>query len=234
MRIEKINENQIKCTLNRSDLASHQVKLSELAYGTEKAQSLFHEMMEQANLQFGFDAADLPLMIEAIPISMDCIILMVTKVEDPDAVDVVRSGLATLKYVSSDTNASASIDLDEQLEQLSKIIGLSGTAKKALADKKSESVSMFSFGSMEHVLALASKISELIKGDSALYKCQENGRYYLKISRGSADSQVYRHICSLAAEYGKQESLNGERSAYIDEHFDKILGSKAIESLAYV
>ena len=37
MKIEKINENQIRCTLTRQDLEDHQIRLSELAYGTEKA-----------------------------------------------------------------------------------------------------------------------------------------------------------------------------------------------------
>ena len=34
MRIEKLNDNQIRCTLTRDDLANRQIKLSELAYGT--------------------------------------------------------------------------------------------------------------------------------------------------------------------------------------------------------
>ena len=42
MKIEKINDNQIRCTLTRADLADRQLKLSELAYGSEKAKSLFH------------------------------------------------------------------------------------------------------------------------------------------------------------------------------------------------
>ena len=36
MKIEKINENQIRCTLTKEDLDSHQIRISELAYGTEK------------------------------------------------------------------------------------------------------------------------------------------------------------------------------------------------------
>ena len=35
MKIEKLNENQIRCTLTRADLAERQLQLSELAYGTE-------------------------------------------------------------------------------------------------------------------------------------------------------------------------------------------------------
>ena len=37
MKIEKVNDNQIRCTLTKEDLADRQLKLSELAYGTEKA-----------------------------------------------------------------------------------------------------------------------------------------------------------------------------------------------------
>lgn len=87
MKIEKINENQIKCTLNKHDLASRQIKASELAYGSEKAKLLFKDMMRQASVEFGFYAEDLPLMIEAIPIPGESIILIITKVEDPEELD---------------------------------------------------------------------------------------------------------------------------------------------------
>lgn len=87
MKIEKVNENQIRCTLTREDLAARQLKLSELAYGTEKAKSLFREMMQQAAYECGFEAEDIPLMIEAIPLSADTIILIITKVEYPEELD---------------------------------------------------------------------------------------------------------------------------------------------------
>ena len=69
MKIEKLSENQIRCTLNKSDLAARQLKISELAYGSEKAKKLFQDMMQQASYEFGFEAEDIPLMIEAIPVS---------------------------------------------------------------------------------------------------------------------------------------------------------------------
>lgn len=81
MRIEKINENQIRCILSEKDLADRQMKLSELAYGSEKARGLFQDMIEQANDEFGFEADDIPLMIEALPLSGDNIILQITKVD---------------------------------------------------------------------------------------------------------------------------------------------------------
>src|SRR5574344_1937372 len=94
MKIEKVNENQIRCTLTREDLAARELKISELAYGTEKAKSLFRDMMQQASYQFGFEAEDIPLMIEAIPLSGDTIVLIITKVEDPEELDTRFSKFA--------------------------------------------------------------------------------------------------------------------------------------------
>ncbi len=94
MKIEKVNDHQIRCTLTRADLADRQLKLSELAYGTEKAKNLFRDMIQQASLNFGFEAEDIPLMIEAIPLNSDCIVLIITKVEDPEELDTRFSRFA--------------------------------------------------------------------------------------------------------------------------------------------
>ncbi|MBR6908876.1 MAG: adaptor protein MecA, partial [Lachnospiraceae bacterium] len=40
MKIERISENQIKCTLTKEDLFARQLKVSELAYGSEKVKEL--------------------------------------------------------------------------------------------------------------------------------------------------------------------------------------------------
>ncbi|MBP3577757.1 MAG: adaptor protein MecA, partial [Lachnospiraceae bacterium] len=41
MKIEKISDTQIRCTLSRQDLAERDLKISELAYGSDKAKDLF-------------------------------------------------------------------------------------------------------------------------------------------------------------------------------------------------
>ena len=94
MKIEKVNDHQIRCTLTKADLADRELKISELAYGTEKAKNLFRDMMQQASLKFGFEAEDIPLMIEAIPLNSDCIVLIITKVEDPEELDTRFSKFA--------------------------------------------------------------------------------------------------------------------------------------------
>ncbi|MBR5116176.1 MAG: adaptor protein MecA [Lachnospiraceae bacterium] len=87
MKIERINDRQIKCTLTREDLDDRGVRLSEFAYGSKKARALFQDMMKQASYEVGFEADDYPLMIEAVPMGAECLVLIVTQVDDPEELD---------------------------------------------------------------------------------------------------------------------------------------------------
>lgn len=111
MKIEKISDNQIRCTLSKEDLTDRELRISELAYGTEKAKSLFRDMMQQASYEFGFEADDIPLMIEAIPISSECLILVITKVENPDELDTRFS-----KFSENQDNEMEDFDYDSNEE----------------------------------------------------------------------------------------------------------------------
>ena len=153
MKIEKINDNQIRCTLTRQDLADREIKLSELAYGTEKAKLLFRDMMQQAAYEFGFEANDIPLMIEAIPISSDSVILIVTKVEDPEELDTRFS-----RFSDPDPE-----DLYED--------AMSGSVQNAAAAGADDILGLFRKIQEEHKKALGSlKDAEEIKAEKYTYK----------------------------------------------------------------
>jgi adapter protein MecA 1/2 len=120
MKIEKVNDHQIRCTLTKADLADRELKISELAYGTEKAKSLFRDMMQQASYEFGFDADDIPLMIEAIPLNSECIVLVITKVEDPEELDTRFSKFApSVHDEDSEEYHEFGTTLDNMLQSLS-------------------------------------------------------------------------------------------------------------------
>ena len=124
MKIEKINENKIRCILTRDDLEVRHIKLSEIAYGSEKARSLFRDMMEQASHQFGFEADNIPLMIEAIPMPNECIILDITKVSDPEELD---TRFSRFSQGGGDTQEDASREFlpdgaDEVLDLFQKLL----------------------------------------------------------------------------------------------------------------
>ncbi len=156
MKIEKISDNQIRCTLTRADLADRELKISELAYGSEKAKSLFHDMIQQAAHEFGFEADDAPLMIEAIPTSSDCIVLIITKVDNPEELDARFSKFAP--SLSENTNNKMQNVLDK-LEGAEHFLDLLDKVKEAVAKQpesmdteETENVSENTNNKMQNVL----------------------------------------------------------------------------------
>lgn len=245
MKIEKINENQIRCTLTREDLASRHIKLSELAYGTEKARRLFREMMEQASYEFGFEAEDIPLMIEAIPLSTDSILLIVTKVEYPEELDTRFSRF------SEDTDVSDMEEFEDILEPSSPaandIVELFNKAKKAASAigrqtdagtvSKENSVhvgitKMFVFSSLDDLIQLSHILSGYYKGRSALFKNPKDSMFYLIVSKSNHSPEEFHKVCNVLAEYGSQRDFSIGQEAYFKEHYNIILSKDAVETLS--
>jgi len=108
MKIEQVNENQIRCILTREDLEERKIKFSELTYGSEKANRLFRDMMQEAHFQFGFEPDESPLMIEAVPMQSGVIVFVITKVEAPDELESRLAQFATA--------LSGNISTDEENE----------------------------------------------------------------------------------------------------------------------
>lgn len=218
MKIERINENQIKCTLNRADLASRQIRMSELVYGNEKTKGLFQDMMEQASSEVGFEASDLPLMIEAIPVSMDCIVLMITKVEDEEDIDTKFSNFTNISNFLRE-------------EKPAFMEAIKGKPSKAGND---QIVRLFSFDSLDTVISFAYLINGIYHGENSLYKDKDTNRYYLLLNKSDHSLKEFGFICNSALEYGSKETFNYARTAYLDEHYEKILSDNAVQSLANV
>lgn len=124
MKIEKISDNQIRCTLSHQDLVDRELKISELAYGTEKAKALFRDMMQQASYEFGFEAEDIPIMIEAIPISRETLILIITKVEDPDELDTRFSKFSSEKNDGEEYYDDAEDFTEQLLDRFKELSGI--------------------------------------------------------------------------------------------------------------
>ena len=122
MKLERISENKIRCTLNKADLADKHLLLNELAYGTDKAKELFSEMMQKASAELGFEADNIPLMVEAIPVSADCLILNITKVEDPEEFDARFSSFTRDMEIDEDEDAEYWSDIEEYIDGTSAIL----------------------------------------------------------------------------------------------------------------
>jgi len=241
MKIEKVNENQIRCTLTREDLASRELKISELAYGTEKAKRLFRDMMQQANFEFGFEAEDIPLMIEAIPLNAECIVLIITKVEDPEELDTRFSRFAP--HVTEDDEDDEEYETDDTQEVLDLFRKLQETAPEAAASSESPAPSdvssqeklrtrIFIMDSLHRVMAAAKVTCTGFHGQSALYKDDRNGKYLLVLTQGEASREDFDRTSNMISEYGSLQRALPAGRTFLEEHFEALVPENALHHLA--
>lgn len=257
MKIEKINDNQIRCTLTHSDLANRELKISELAYGSDKAKSLFKDMMEQASYEFGFESDDIPLMIEAVPISSECIVLTITKVEDPEELDTRFSKFAPSVHEESPaTDETGDIsDISEEVMDLfhkiqtserdfmsdvTKSSTLPGTpADTKVSKEKSEKVKtveacIFSFDSLSLVIQFAHAVNNFTICKNSLYKNKAKDEYHLVIYNHEIGVREFNQLSNAASEYGHLLKSMTHTETYYKEHFEPIVENHALQSLGTV
>lgn len=246
MKIEKINDNQIRCTLTKEDLDNHQIRISELAYGSEKAKKLFRDMMQQAQIEFGFEADNIPLMVEAIPINMESVILIITKVEDPEELDTRFSKFAPFKdKMKTETievdGADNIIDLIQKLCE-SKFKGLSSQPDTSSEKKPSSEntvsetasvdlIRLYTFSRLDSVIEASRALNGFFSGESTLYKDKIDQLYHLVIHQSHHTPEEFNKICNILSEYSSSRSFNKAGEAHFKEH-GEIISKNAVHQLS--
>ena len=247
MKLEKLNDNQIRCTLTKDDLADRQIKLSELAYGSEKAKSLFRDMMLQANAEFGFEANDIPLMIEAIPMPNDCIVLIITKVSDPEELDTrfskfspsntdVLEPVAEHKKTISVEGADEVLDLFKRMME-QHLKGFEENQKEEAAVMVSSEIDLtrtYCFGSLEDLVKAAHILNGFYHGENRLYRNNERRIFYLVLSKSSHTPEEFNRICNVTSEYGQPVNTGYASLSYFAEHFKLIIKNDALQTLSSI
>lgn len=238
MKIEKLNDNQIRCTLTHADLAARHLKLSELAYGTEKAKSLFRDMMQQASFDFGFEADDIPLMIEAIPSSAGSIVLIITKVEDPEELDTRFS-----RFTSASEGDSVFPEALNKLEGAEEFLDLLNKVKEAAASTAPAApdtpaaappipVKLYSFDNIDLVIRAAHLIAPVHRGGSTLYRDSASQMYILALAPDADAGNDFNKVCNMLSEYGTSEKASASVLAFLEEHCETVIAADAVLKLA--
>ncbi|MEE3420035.1 MAG: adaptor protein MecA [Lachnospiraceae bacterium] len=261
MKIEKISDNQIKCTLTQEDLANYNIRLSELAYGTDKARKLFQEMMTEAYKEVGFEVNHTPLMIEAIPDKENSLVLIISKVDDPDELDT-RFAKYSPTNLKSDENAPAPIEgADDIIDLFKKLrekrLGTAAKAGKDGKDAKKEATGqsadadrtaaarkdrrpekpvnltrIYNFESIDEVIRCAKALESFYQGANSLYRKPETGEYLLVVHQSSHTPEEFNKVCNILSEYAVGGTCPGASEAYLMEHKKAVIAGNALQRLA--
>lgn len=249
MKIERINDNQIRCTLTSVDLSTRNLNLGELAYGSEKARNLFREMIQKAYNEVGFEADDIPLMVEAIPLSNESVMLVITKIEDPEELDTRFSKFSQMADEDSDnTFGSISNELLEGADGLmdllkQNILGLTGADGMSapaspqpdeLCPSPASQTRVYRFENLDQVGAAAKVVGHVYQGENTLYKKPGSSQYYLVLSSVDTEPLVFSRVCNILAEYGEKVRQQSATEAYYQEHYEVIVFRQALQKLMLV
>ena len=231
MKIEKIDNNKIRCFLSSDDLSARQIELTELAYGTEKATLLFHEMLEEASEEFGLDFEDSPIMVEAIPVAQDSIILIISKVDDPEELDTRFSrfapGLEDTDQLSEQTALIPQIL--EGIEDDTNTSENKNTHENDNEDSETELVRIFKFKTIDEISNAAKVLSLSHDIQSSLFFDPSYNSYYLAIFMGNIPKENYVRICNTLSEFGNRIYGDAATAAYYEEHLECIIKKDALK-----
>lgn len=227
MKIEKISDTQIQVTLNHLDLIDRNIKISELAYGSKKAQALFKDMMARAYEDFGFETDNVPLMIEAVPLSMDSIMIVVTKVEDPSQIEEKLDAIG-----ERPTHRTFKEPEEDRLTDLA-LMGSQDSNKKQENEKGSQKVVhtlMYAFKNFDEVCQVAHRLHPLYIGENHLYKYKQT--YFLLLDKNKKAEVSSEGIVGVLEEFGNPYVQTDLNEFFLKEHGQLMIQTHAVDVLA--
>lgn len=235
MQIERISDNQIKCTLTEDDLRMRHLSVKDPSYGLESATALFHEMLDQASSRFDFPVEDNPITIDAIPTQSGGLVLIITRLENADELDPHFARFSESPEEAPKEYKDTSESADEILEKLpDSRKPLPQTAKAVSEDPdENDHVRIYHFDSLDQVIELAIFLKNIYSGSNSLFKAPDEDGYYLSMHSSWHTPEEFNQICNMMAEFAAVKSTRASREAYMAEHYKCLSKDTALQRLIH-
>ncbi len=234
MKFELINRNKFKCTITPKDLSDRNMRLNDLAYGSEQSRSLFREIMQGAGRELNFDTENMPIMIEAIPMADGSLQLVISREEYPDQLDARFSDFSegfedySLEGVTNALAGRAADDILDFFRNMPEKEDTEGTPVTA-----DESFSRtYSFTRLSDITALSKILAKFYDGDNSLYYDPTEKAYYLVFRKGETTPELFNRVCNISAEYAVSDRFSDSFMGYLSERCKLISAHEGVQTLA--
>ncbi|MBR6400730.1 MAG: adaptor protein MecA [Firmicutes bacterium] len=218
MKMEKLNDYQIKFLLTRQDLQERNITFNDLFQRSDKLQSLVREIMKLASEKINFNVSENPVMVEARP-HPDGIALIVSRT--PEKTDN-SSGEEYKRHLSELYNELVEHKLFDD-----NIID-NNTEKEQKSDRNTVTDFIYSFGELSGAIKACSIAAPDYHSESALYKM--NDEYYLVLRCSYSELSPAVRNCFI--EYGEFCPLHSGSVGMLTEYGKTIIAQDAVGSLA--
>lgn len=234
MKIEKISDTQIRCTLTGDDLDSMNIKLTDLILKKDKSRALFEDILETALAEFNFKPGEAPMMIEAMPGDDNSVVLTFTVVDGKTTSSLPLSSL--LGGNDANTNTTPAFDGLVGSENTTVSAGISSSnSDDKISTKGSNTASnIFSFKTMDEVIDIIPVIKNDFNGKSNLHLDHANKLFILSLFQCDSEYDSYYKVCNTLCEFGVLEICNTLSLAYLNEYCQPIVLNNAVELLGQI
>ena len=220
MKLERINDNQIRITLDPHDFDDFDVSVVDLLTDREgKAKDFIETLMGMAKDDLNFEADGRPIMVEVTQTGKDAIVLMVTKV-DKDS-----------KLTPGSHPAPESVESVE-VQEIKEDAPIPNIPIPAAENEKTitPSYGVCKFSNLDDVIRVAKMSENYYDSDNSLYKDEDS--YYLMYTRSRNTEEDFRMLSSQAREFGEPATFHYASRYYLEEHFTLVVANEALQILS--
>ncbi len=212
MKIEKINKDKIRCILNKDELVSRHIEVSNLKYGSSEAKALFKDIMDKAFNELGFDLSGKPLMIEAIPMADDEIMLILTKIKSKDA----------------EANLKSDLDLEHHTFEKATENNINNVNINSKSSSNGEYT--ICLDSFNDVVLLSKNLNEYTIYDDALFFDKKENLYYLYLKLNKKEENIdFNQIIGNISEFS-YEPIKNYGFNFLNENYTLIERKNIVEN----
>ena len=180
-----------------------------------------------------------------IPVSTESIILIITKVEDPEELDTRFSKFAPFRgNDKTDTlqldGADNIIDIFQKLYEAKMKSTQTKDGKSAQNTGAKENddtqvpdvnlIRLYEFDTLDDVIAAAHGLNGYFTGTNTLYKDPADELYKLVLHQSSLSPEDFNRVCNILTEYGQGKAFSLSGEAYLTEH-GELISDSALQQL---
>ncbi|MCR4897555.1 MAG: adaptor protein MecA [Lachnospiraceae bacterium] len=239
MRIERIDDQTIKCFLSVEELQEYHVDYKDFIYRSEKAQKLMRDIIEEAREKVGYKPPQMAFELQITMMEQGMILTFSEKdpfdLGDPSKNQNVRELLGRLKSYLQQMSGEAGGSVgayDPNDSGPIQSLPDPGPVLPAVGGPKPEELLevVLSFSSMANVMAYMEALPGRLRFTSELYKMED--LYYLHIAKGAASLERFRKACIVGTEYAGFCAAGEGCDQLLKEHGELLIAERAMQKLS--
>lgn len=208
MRIEKLNEDKIRITLNLEDLKEKDIDFHAFMSNSPESQELFLDMLDEAEKEVGFVTDDYRVMIEALAMADGDFVLTVTRLAPDKDKGFLKKKRVHIKRKNSAIDSSKAIYCFQSFDDFCEFCKFLDNSILKYLDEFVKTISLYSYHEKyylvltdltmnNHLLkSFCSSITEFAHfiNDSQLFESKLN-EYGTLMMKEHAITTCIKHFC---------------------------------------